>query len=218
MLVGAREVTVRDPRGGSRPVALPSAIHLFAHGCLHFAWAHVMRTGLVRWAADLRALAADPGFDWPAAIQLMREARAATTAYWALRVVEAAGLWEVPTEVMRALAPRRPEALQARLARHFLTRLFVAESALLPARVDQLLWSLAIQPGASGHGRERPWTRDAVSRRGQEAGAPATPLRFPEPPLPGAVRGRLAARYLWRLARATEPAARPNRGVASRAR
>lgn len=137
---------------------VPCARHLLLHACLHFAWGHILREGA--WVAfrDVAVLAQADDLDWDLFVQESLEASAGTACYWTLRLASVLGDAVVPEAALRALAPRRPRVVLARLTDHFISRLLGAARA--PERLERAIWELAIAPTRSGHGRVRPWDHD----------------------------------------------------------
>lgn len=154
MWTDARPVRV----GGHAPLA-PSPLHQLLHLCLHFAWAHALRSGAWRTLRDVRTLAVRASPDWPAFVRAARGARAASCAWWTLRLAARLMDAPVPAETMRALRPRGPEPLLRRLEGHFAATLFGAADCPSPW-LERRLWELGIRPGGQGHGAARPWRRD----------------------------------------------------------
>jgi hypothetical protein len=152
----------------ARPIELcgaeafvPSTPHLLLHLCVHFAWGHAMG-GAWRTFRDLQALVEAGDVDWPAFVALTQQSRAATCAYWTLRLAQALARVPVPPDVLDALRPSLPEAVLARLELH-LAHEMIAPGALCPSvRLRRALWSAAIQPRRSGHGAARPWLHDGA--------------------------------------------------------
>lgn len=159
---GAREMW-RDAvpvRVAGHASLAPSAVHQVLHLCLHFAWGHALRSGAWRTLRDVRTLAERAAPDWAAFAALARTARAASCAYWTLRLARELMDAAVPPYVLDDLRPRGPEAVLARLRRHFAAALFAGAECPSPW-LAQRLWEMAIQPVSQGHGAARPWQRDA---------------------------------------------------------
>jgi hypothetical protein len=147
-------------RVGGRAALAPSAPHQLLHLCLHFAWAHALRSGAWRTLRDVRTLAAQAPPDWAAFAALARETRGASCAWWTMRL--ARGLMDaaVPARVMEELRPRLPDAAARGLERHFAATLFGGADCPSPW-LQRRLWEMAVRPRAHGHGHARPWLRDA---------------------------------------------------------
>ena len=150
----------RPVRVEGREALAPSPPHQLLHLCIHFAWAHALRSGAWRTLRDVRTLAERSPPDWSAFVALAEGARAGTCAYWTLRMSRDRMDAMIPAEVLAALRPRGPEALHARLERHFAVAFFAGAACPSPW-LAQRLWETAIRPGAQGHGAARPWQRDA---------------------------------------------------------
>jgi hypothetical protein len=141
---------------------VPAPAHQLLHLCIHFAWSHLLRDGGWRAFRDLSAISARGAIDWPAFTALAQQSRAATCAYWTLRLAQALARVPVPPDVLDALRPSLPEAVLARLELH-LAHEMIAPGALCPSvRLRRALWSAAIQPRRSGHGAARPWLHDGA--------------------------------------------------------
>ncbi len=141
---------------GGRTAWVPSPEHLALHLCLHFAWSHEMRFGLARTVRDLGALV--PAVDWERLVRLARAARAESCCYWTLRLAASLGGVPVPSDVVASLAPRSPRWLRTALERIVTTEALDPRQEFVPSlQLWRFVWTLAIRPGASGHGRARPW-------------------------------------------------------------
>ncbi|MCE2955380.1 nucleotidyltransferase family protein [Gemmatimonas sp.] len=190
-------------------VFVPSARHMALHACIHLAWQHMLRTGTWRTAGDLRVITADPTFNWAAFVTLAQEARAASSGYWALRLVEGLAAVPVPAPVLAALEPLPPagvpravmRAAHTLVERHLLAVLIPGGPDCPSVRLRRLAWECAIRPHDSGHQLSRPWhveehvdapahqalSQSATLQRGR---ASAGPPRFP-----AGVRWREFVRY-----------------------
>lgn len=149
-----------------RQARAPSTTHQLLHLCLHFAWAHALRSGAWRALRDVRTLAARGTPDWPAFVLAARHARGASCAWWTLRLARSLMDAPVPDDAMRALNPRGPEPLLRRLEGHLAATLFGGADCPSPW-LERRLWEAAIRPRAHGHGHARPWQRnDAFAHAG----------------------------------------------------
>ena len=100
----------------------------------------------------------------------------------------------VPVEVTAELAPALPAPVLRSLARHLSLRAVTSGGAEFPSvRLERLLWQLMVQPGRSGHGRVRPWTRESGRLLDE-----ARHIRRAEPTVPRRMRMRRLMRHLWR--------------------
>ena len=166
----------------ARPVAVqgraalaPSPRHHLLHLCLHFAWAHALRSGAWRSLRDARTLAERAPPEWDDFVELARGARAGSCVYWTLRLARSLVRAPVPDSVLAALRPRAPEAALLRLERHFAAGALGGAACPSPWLVRRL-WEVAVRPGPSGHGEARPWARDrrfADSGLGDDSAAPS---------------------------------------------
>lgn len=98
----------REARPAAAPFAsalVPSPEHLVLHACIHFAWQHAMEFGAWRTFRLVGVASTAPGFSWERLTTIAREARAATSCYWTLRLGQRMGALEVPPAVLAALAP-----------------------------------------------------------------------------------------------------------------
>lgn len=130
------------------------------HLCLHFAWSHVMRASAWRTCRDIGTLLESGRLDWGELIDLSRSARAATCAYWTLRLARDLAGVEVPGEVLARLAPPGTDLFLRFLERHYLCQLVKGPGLGCPSpRLAEIAWTLGIRPGWSGHGSKRPWSR-----------------------------------------------------------
>lgn len=139
---------------GQTQVWVPSDRYQLLHLSIHFAWSN-MFGGIGRTVRDVATMLAAAPMDWNRFLELTGRARARTCAYWTLAMSESLTGTKVPDEVLAELRPRQPMAVTRTLERAYITTaLFGACPSL---GVTKFLWSAGIQPGASGHGRSRPW-------------------------------------------------------------
>ena len=141
-------------------VQIPGTLHLLLHTCLHFAWSHVLRKGAWRAFRDVDVLIGSQKIDWPAFVDVAKETRGTTCAYWTFRMARTLSGVEVPHEAMEALRPPVSEFVARRLEQHYAYEVFEAESRCPSEPLRTLMWEAGIQPRWSGHGAIRPWQRD----------------------------------------------------------
>jgi len=145
----------REARPAAAPFAgalVPSPEHLVLHACIHFAWQHAMEFGAWRTFRLVGVASTAPGFSWERLTTIAREARAATSCYWTLRLGQRMGALDVPPAVLAALAPPTPEFVRAALERHFIAALVPGEAPPSPSiGMSRLLWRAALRPRWSGH-------------------------------------------------------------------
>jgi hypothetical protein len=147
------------PVSSQRPlIVAPHPLTLLLHTCIHFAWSHRLGLGAWRTFRDVRSFIEAEAVDWAAFVDLAREARAGTCAYWTLRLAHDLAHVPVPMQLIATLRPRGSEFLVDRLERHFALSLFPAER-VCPSVLAQPIWELAIRPKLSGHGSIRPWKK-----------------------------------------------------------
>ncbi len=144
--------------GAAESVRVPARAHSLLNVCVHFAWSHAMRFGAWRAIRDVGVLAApDAMMDWPGFVSSVREHRAASCAYWTLRLARSLAAVPVDADVLRALAPYRREAWLLRLERHLELQVLPSDASCPSEKLSGLLWATAIRPVHSGQGRVRPW-------------------------------------------------------------
>lgn len=194
-----RRLSVLGPRGAPRVVLVPDAHDLVVHAATHLAWSHVFRSGFARWVLDLSALVDGGHVDWEQVVDRARVSRAATCAYWTLRLARTLTGVPVPAHVEAALRPRLPDLLIDRLARHLAHQTLAVDRACPSMRIERILWSLSIQPGASGHAWRRPWVRAVRYRTVEDAGGRAAPRKALEAHPSRAMQALETAGYLWRI-------------------
>lgn len=145
----------RDAAPAPSPFAgalLPSLEHLLLHACVHFAWQHTMQFGAWRTFRLAGMVVTDAGFSWDRFVGAAEGARAATAAYWSLRLAERMCDLPVPAAVLARLAPPTPEFARAAIERHFIASLVPGETPASPSiGVSRLLWRAALRPRWSGH-------------------------------------------------------------------
>lgn len=154
----------RDARPAPPPfdgASVPSPEHLLLHTCVHFAWQHTMRFGAWRTFRSIAAAIAAPDFSWSSFESTIRAARAASAAYWSLRLASHLGGLKIPADVLARLAPPGLEPWKAALERHFVIGLVQGEGIQSPSiRLTHWLWKSAIRPAWSGHVGASPWESD----------------------------------------------------------
>lgn len=140
---------------GSATAWVPSDRHLLLHLCVHFGWSDMLFSGLGRTVRDTTTLLSHGTMDWPGFLDLARQAKASTCAYWTLRIARDLSGASVPDSALAALRPRglfsRSGAIERSQVAAALTR------ACPSIGLMRVLWGAAIRPGASGHGEARPW-------------------------------------------------------------
>ncbi len=145
----------REARPASAPfegALVPSPEHLLLHACMHFAWQHTLAFGAWRTIRVVSALAAMPGFDWERFVGMARAARAATCAYWTLRLARTLSGIAVREDVLEILAPPSTECMRGALERHFVAAIAVGEGPRSPSvKLTRWLWLSALRPRWSGH-------------------------------------------------------------------
>ena len=148
----ARPVTV-----GSGHALVMHPAHHAVHVAIHFAWSHMLKMGAWHAFRDLDTLIASGLLRWDTFVNTAIEWGASSCCYWTLRLATALSDLAVPGERLRPLEPRIPEFLRRPIMRHFANGV-VRHGAVCPsARLDQALWSFAMQPRRNGHGAIRPW-------------------------------------------------------------
>jgi hypothetical protein len=122
----------------------------------------MMNGGAWRALRDVAALTERGALDWDLCVTRARTARATTCVYWTLRLAHRLAGVKVPALALRELAPPTPSLVLERLERYFMWQ--IAEGRTCPSvRLGQLLWSAALRPRWSGHGRARPWKNPELS-------------------------------------------------------
>lgn len=158
-LEGATVLSRSLPGPPGSSARLPSPTDALLHAALHLAWSHMFLLGAWRTLRDVAVLASS--VDWADAIDEAERIRGTTALYWTLWLARELVEAEIPETVLEELAPPLPAALRRVAARHVLATLFHFSDARCPfARVERMVWELAILPGRSGHGDARPWLID----------------------------------------------------------
>lgn len=165
--------------------------HHAVHIAIHFAWSHMLKLGAWNAFRDLDTLSASQALDWSEFTTTAERWGASSCCYWTARLARVLSGFVIPDAVTHELRPRLPEFVQLPLTRHFVRSITRAESTCPSARLDQLLWTLAMQPNREGHGDVRPWrvSLDLVFDLNERARDTESTLS--EPPL----------RQLWRSGR-----------------
>jgi hypothetical protein len=145
----------RPVKLGTSEAWVPSDQHQLLHLCVHFAWSHMLLTGIGRTVRDVATMLERGEIDWEGFIALARRTRAATCAYWTLAMSRTLAAARVPESVLASLRPGGPVALTNALERAQIS------SALLGAcpsiHLMRAMWSAEIRPDTSRHGSVRPW-------------------------------------------------------------
>jgi hypothetical protein len=140
---------------GSTTAWVPSDQHLLLHLCVHFGWSDMLFSGLGRTVRDVTALLEHGRIDWPGFIELARRTKASTCAYWTLRIARDLSGASVPETALAALRPRGQLGIAQAFER---AQIASALTGACPSiGLMRVLWGAAIRPGASGHGKARPW-------------------------------------------------------------
>ncbi len=157
--VAARGIAARGDRRG---ILIPSPEDHLVYLSGHWVWSHMMNGGAWRALRDVAALTERGALDWDLCVTRARTARATTCVYWTLRLAHRLAGVKVPALALRELAPPTPSLVLERLERYFMWQ--IAEGRTCPSvRLGQLLWSAALRPRWSGHGRARPWKNPELS-------------------------------------------------------
>ncbi len=151
------------PLSSGSGVLVPTPEHQLLHTCLHFAWSHSFRMGTWRMVRDLDALLAHPELDERRFAELAHEARGTTCVYWTLSLLNGLTRRSLPERLMthlnRSSGPLPGRSLLRRPLLSHLTSEALSRREFPGTRgLRRFLWSVAIGPGASGHGAGRPWT------------------------------------------------------------
>lgn len=139
---------------------VPAVGDMLLHNVVHFAWSHMARFGPWRAFRDTEML--HGSIDWNEFVAECHRRKAASAAYWTLHLARMHAGVAVPEKVEAALQPSLPFGIRDPLARHFAQLWFPSDLACPSRRMELTLWALAMRPGASGHGRSRPWSRDEL--------------------------------------------------------
>jgi hypothetical protein len=156
-LVGSRAVDMVVRSGLAR---IPCTTHLLLDLCIRFSWTRTMSRGIWRTLRDLDAVIVRAAVDWDELVGAAKAHNATTCCYWTFRLARRLAGIEVPLPVLHRLQPGRSERVLRRLERGFILEQF--SSACPPVWMRHALWTLAIDPERTGHGRSRPWTRAQV--------------------------------------------------------
>ena len=149
---GARPIRV----GMGRALAMHPAHHA-VHIAIHFAWSHMMKLGGWNAFRDLDTLDGAGMLDSSDFTRTAMRWGAASCCYWTLRLARELSAFPVRQSVLHELRPRLPEIVRRSLSRHFANGATQTGPGCPSARLDQALWSLAMQPHRDGHGDVRPW-------------------------------------------------------------
>lgn len=145
----------RSIRVGPAEALVPRPEHMLLHLCIHFAWSHMLSDGLCRTVRDVDAMLRRETPDWTRFQEIAERSRASSCAYWTLTMARELGGAPVPDAVLERLRPRGMGLLREPLLRALTaTALYRACPSIT---VLKQVWTLAIRPGASGHGKVRPW-------------------------------------------------------------
>jgi hypothetical protein len=189
----AREVAV----GAGRAFVL-SPRKQAVHAAVHFAWSHEMRSGAWHAFRDIATLVRHGLLSWDDLAEEAMSWRAETCVYWTLRLGRAVAELSVPDYLLDQIRPSLPEGVLRRLERHFAQWLLRCESPCPSVQLARGLWTIAMQPARSGHGKIRPWLLSSELQLALRKSTAATARwRFLEN-VGQAVRG---SRYLLRMIR-----------------
>lgn len=132
------------------------------HLAIHFAWSHMMLSACWRSCSDLSALLEAGKVSWDELVERSRATRSATSLYWTLRLARRLMGLEVPERVLERTMPTKSRLLTGTLERHYLAHVTPARLECPSHRLRWLLWEWGMRPRASGHGKSRPWSRNAL--------------------------------------------------------
>jgi hypothetical protein len=149
----ARRVRV----GGSHALVMHPTHHA-VHVAIHFAWSHMFKFGAWHAFRDLSWIDGSGQLDYDDFVGTARRWRAASCCYWTLSLARSLSGIPVEHSMLADLGSRLPELGQRALLRHLSHGLARGRLACPSVRLDRTLWSLAIQPRQSSHGRVRPWS------------------------------------------------------------
>jgi len=189
----AREIAV----GAGRAFVL-SPRQQAVHAAVHFAWSHEMRSGAWHAFRDIATLVRHGVLAWEDLVQEAMGWRAETCVYWTLRLGRAVASLSVPDHVLDRMRPSLPEGVLRRLERHFGQWLLRGQSPCPSVGLARGLWTIAMQPARSGHGKIRPWLLSSELQLAlRKSTAASARWRFLEN-VGQAIRG---SRYLLRMIR-----------------
>ena len=186
---------VRETAIGSTPAFVLKPSVYAVHAAVHFVWSHEMQAGAWHAFRDLTTLARAGRLDWSEFVDVAISWRAASCAYWALRLGQVLSNLPVPPEVLERLRVRLPETVLKRLEKHFVQILLRDAISCPSVRLSRALWTLAIRPRQSGHGDVRPWLVSAELRSQRRLLDPVVETRG------GFRQVGHALRWSWDLAR-----------------
>lgn len=170
----------RDARPAPAPfdaALVPSDVHLVLHAAVHYAWQHQMAFGSWRTMRSLALVIRPGGFDWDALAQTATAAKAGTSVYWTLRLLQRLAAVPVPQETLERLAPPTIEPLRAMVERHVLAGAAPGEWPGSPSeRLSRTMWRLALRPRWSGHAQ--PGRHDPEARWAKAYGTASTETRW----------------------------------------
>jgi hypothetical protein len=168
-------------------------VHHAAHIAIHFAWSHMLKMGAWHAFRDLAALTKAPLFDWDDFLGVGCRWGASGCCYWTLQLGVMLADLPVPESIRWRLRPRLPDVIRGPLLRHFASGILWGDQACPSVRLDQALWTLAMQPRRDGHGSTRPWSVSRDLHDARRASASVTSERIPSSTFR---RLRYSARYL----------------------
>ncbi|MGQ0715653.1 MAG: nucleotidyltransferase family protein [Gemmatimonadaceae bacterium] len=172
IMAGASRVT-----RGRRSAVVPAAEDHLVYLCAHWVWSHLMNGGAWRAIRDVGAIAERGNLDWDRCVARAHAARATSCVFWTLRLARSMAGVRIPAAGMEALAPPTPAFLLDRLERHFTWQL-AGERSCPSVKLGELLWTMALRPRWSAHGRSRPWSNPATAAWLKEShGALRSPAR-----------------------------------------
>ena len=186
----------RPARVGQGRALIMDPVHHAVHIAIHFSWSHMLRMGAWHAFRDLGALVNAGLLDWNDLAETAERWGASSCCYWTLRLGLALSDLPVPEDVLHRLDPGLSEVIARPLLRHFVNSLAQSGQNCPSVRLDQTLWSMAMQPRREGHGRIRPWSVSLDLLFALRERARITSETFSGSPL---VQMRRAGRYLSQL-------------------
>lgn len=147
----------RRIRVGKTTALVMHPAHHATYLAIHFAWSHRLKMGAWHAFRDIAAMEGAGAIDWNALVATAGRLRASTCCYWTLRLGQVLAGLAVPEGILHHLEPRLPQSARMRLTRHFANGLVRNGLTCPSTRLDNGLWTAAIQPRRQGHGGARPW-------------------------------------------------------------
>ena len=130
-----------------RHLTIPSTVDQMLYTCIHFAWMHALKDKAWISFLDIAAYVRSGDVDWPRFVELARQTKADTCAYWTLRLARSLSRIPVPDEVLAELKPPLSDYMLRWLERHYALNMFPTDSYCPSVWLEDKLFRVGVRRG-----------------------------------------------------------------------